>query len=82
MLLVCPLRLAESSHVIDSLHVERNKVDVSSHLLSSLYLFRIPINLRCIVYEQPSYMYYYLLYFLPFVCLLYFLVFFILPVFH
>ena len=42
--------------MIDDLHVERNKVDVSSHVKSSLYLFRFPfIYAVSIVYEQPSY---------------------------
>ena len=31
MLFVCPLLSAECSHMIAILHVERNKVDVSSH---------------------------------------------------
>jgi len=48
MLFLCPLRLAECSHVIDNLHVERNKVDVSSHVISSLYLFYVPFYLRCL----------------------------------
>ena len=31
--------------MIDILHVERNKVDVSSHVISSLLLFSVPCNL-------------------------------------
>jgi len=48
MLFVCPLRLAVYIHMIDILHVERNKVDVSSHVKSSLYLFNAPFNLPCL----------------------------------
>jgi len=35
------------SYMIDILHVERNKDDVSSHLKSSLYLFHVPFYLPC-----------------------------------
>jgi len=48
MLFVCPLKVAECSHMIDNLLVERNKVDVSSHVKSSLYLFHVSFNLRCL----------------------------------
>jgi len=48
MLFVCSLRLAECSYIIDILHVERNKVVVSSHVKSSLYLLQVPFNLRCL----------------------------------
>ena len=46
MLFVCPLRSAECSHMIDILHVERNKIDVSSHVTLSWDLFLVPYNLR------------------------------------
>jgi len=48
MLFLFSLRMAECSHMIDNLHVERNKVDVSSHVKSSLYLFHVPFDLRCL----------------------------------
>jgi len=34
--------------MIDILYVERNKVDMSSHIKSSLYLFHGPFNLCCL----------------------------------
>jgi len=34
--------------MIDILHIERNKVVVSSHVKSSLYLFHVLFNLRCL----------------------------------
>jgi len=41
------------------LHVERNKVDVSSHVKSSLYLFYVPFNFAVsIVCEQPLYVHF------------------------
>ena len=45
---LCPLRLAKCSHMIDILHVERNKVGVSSHVKSSLYLFHVAFHLSCL----------------------------------
>ena len=48
MLFVCPLRSAECNHMIDILHVERNKIDVSSHVTLSWDLFHVPYNLRCL----------------------------------
>ena len=57
MLFLCPLRLAECSHVIDNLHIERNKADVSSHVkvcISSMFPFIYDVS---IVYEQPSYVF-------------------------
>jgi len=46
MLLLCYLHSPECSYIIDNLHVKRTKVDVFSHVESSLHLFHVPFYLR------------------------------------